>query len=60
MEHAIATLYVALNTVVNNAPINRDSGNYEQAELEQVVASQLRRAISVLQRHKDADTTAGE
>lgn len=60
MEHAIATLYVSLHTLENNEPINRDAGNYEQARYEKEAALQIRKAIDVLQRHKDADTVVGE
>jgi hypothetical protein len=60
MEHAITTLYVALHTMERNEPINRDEGNFTQAEYEKEAARQFRKAIDVLQRHKDADTITGE
>lgn len=60
MDHAIATLYVALHTMENNEPINRDEGNFAQADYEKEAARQIRKAIDVLQRYKDADTVAGE
>lgn len=46
---SLATLYIALDTVETNHPINLAEGNIEQAELEERAAEDYRRAISELE-----------
>lgn len=48
-SHALATLYIALDTVETNYPINLAEGNLAQAELEERAAEDFRAAIKVLE-----------
>lgn len=47
--HALATLYIALDTVETNHPINLAEGDLAQAELEERAAEDFRAAIKVLE-----------
>lgn len=51
MNHAITTLEIALRTAENNEPINRREGKVEQADLENQVVIDIRRALAVLRCH---------
>ena len=48
MQAAISELTIAVNTMETNEPINRKSGNIEQAELQANNAAEYRQAIEVL------------
>ncbi|MEO6711419.1 MAG: pilin [Planctomycetota bacterium] len=48
-DHAIASLQTTLEVCEANEPINRASGNEEQADLERDVAADCRQAIAKLQ-----------
>lgn len=48
-SHALATLYIALDTVETNYPINLAEGNLAQAELEERAAEDFRAAIKALE-----------
>ena len=50
MQHAIVQLGIALDVVLNNAPINEAEGNMEQAALERRCAADYRQTIEVLRR----------
>ena len=52
MQAAITQLEISLETLVNNEPINRSEGNYEQADMEARNADEIREAIALL---KDAE-----
>ena len=48
MEHAIATLEIALEAAETNAPIHEAEGNEEQAKLNRECAAEYREAIEKL------------
>lgn len=48
MKAAIAELEIALETMETNEPINRASGDIEQADLEAANAADYRQALAVL------------
>lgn len=48
LEHAKASLQIALDTVETNAPINEADGKLEQAKLERECAESFRAAIAIL------------
>lgn len=49
MKAAIEQLKVALETSVNNEPINRLEGNHAQADLEAQNAAEIRQALAILE-----------
>ena len=55
MNHAITTLEIALRTAENNEPINRREGKVEQADLENQVVIDIRRALAILRRHEPSE-----
>ncbi|NJO61235.1 MAG: hypothetical protein HC836_24180 [Richelia sp. RM2_1_2] len=59
MKAAIAQLEIGLETLVTNEPINIAEGNMEQANLEAVNASEIRRALAIL-RAVDAANVGGK
>ena len=48
MNAAITYLETSLNVLETNEPINRSEGNIEQADLEAISISQIKKGIEVL------------
>ena len=48
MKAAIAELWIALEVLETNEPINRKAGNKKQAKLEAKSAAEIRQALKVL------------
>ncbi len=49
MKAAISALYVALDVVETNAPINEAEGNIEMAQKERESAEDFRKALELLE-----------
>lgn len=58
MQHAIEVLKQRLETAEHNGKIRRDSGNTEQADLDDAVAKECKAAIAVLVNAGDAQDAA--
>lgn len=48
MKNAIAVIEQQLEVCEKNAPINRERGNVQQAELEEQTARELRKVLDLL------------